>query len=104
MVEQERMNMQPAMQVSFNFKITDDIFLQHINSEQLRICVCVKKRPIFQKELSTGEVDCVSCTNPTITVHECKYRVDGITKFIDNQEFMFDNAFAEEESNEDLYH
>jgi kinesin family member 2/24 len=54
--------------------------------------------------LSSGEIDCVSCSNPTITVHECKYRVDGITKYIDNQEFNFDNTFAHDESNEELYY
>jgi kinesin family protein 2/24 len=36
-------------------------------------------------------------------VHECKYKVDGITKLIDNSEFIFDNAFSHEESNEELY-
>ena len=36
-------------------------------------------------------------------MHECKYKVDGITKFIDNQEFKFDNSFSEFESNEDCY-
>lgn len=65
----------------------------------MKICVCVKKRPIFANELSggkyinftysnlLGEIDCVSVSNPYITVHECKYKVDGITKFIDNSEF-----------------
>jgi hypothetical protein len=41
-----------------------------------------------------GEIDCVSSSNPTIIVHECKYKVDGITKFVDNSEFLFDNAFS----------
>lgn len=36
-------------------------------------------------------------------VHECKYKVDGITKYVENQEFGFDNTFGEEESNEELY-
>lgn len=36
-------------------------------------------------------------------MHECKYKVDGITKFIDNSDFEFDNAFSHEESNSDLY-
>lgn len=36
-------------------------------------------------------------------VHECKYKVDGITKFIDNQDFVFDNTFSNDESNVDLY-
>lgn len=45
----------------------------------------------------------VSVHNPKITVHECKYKVDGITKTVDNSEFKFDNAFGEEQSNEELY-
>jgi len=36
-------------------------------------------------------------------VHSCNYKVDGITKFIDNQDFQFDNTFSNDESNEDLY-
>lgn len=75
----------------------------HISADQLKICVCVKKRPIFANELSNGEIDCVSASNPLITVHECKYKVDGITKFVDNSEFLFDNSFSHQESNEDLY-
>ena len=38
-----------------------------------------------------------------ILVHECKYKVDGITKFIDNQGFEMDNTFSERESTETLY-
>ena len=36
-------------------------------------------------------------------MHENKFKVDGITKFIENIEFDFDNAFAEDETNEDFY-
>ncbi len=75
----------------------------HVESDQLGICVCVKKRPIFAYELGNGEIDCVTCQHPYIAIHECKYKVDGITKFIDNSEFTFDNSFAEDESNEELY-
>lgn len=42
-------------------------------------------------------------TNPNIIVHDCKYKVDGITKFIENQKFEFDNSFNQDESNEELY-
>lgn len=38
-----------------------------------------------------------------MTVHECKYRVDGITKYVDNHSFYFDNTFSAAESNADLY-
>jgi kinesin family protein 2/24 len=46
----------------------------------------------------------MSVSNPSITVHECKFKVDGITKYIDNQEFIFDNTFSHDESNEELYY
>ncbi len=75
----------------------------HIPADELKICVCVKKRPVFMNELANGEIDCVSVSNPVITVHECKFKVDGITKFVDNSEFIFDNSFSHIESNEELY-
>ena len=60
----------------------------------MKISVCVRKRPIFQKEEANGEMDAVSAANPKIRVHECKLRVDGITKYIENHDFNFDNAFS----------
>jgi len=69
----------------------------------MKISVCFKKRPVFQHELAAGEIDVVSVHNPRMTVHECKYKVDGVTKTIDNAEFKFDNAFGEESTNEELY-
>ena len=77
--------------------------LPHIPADQLKINVCIKKRPIFQPELATGEIDICSVSNPNTIVHDCRFKVDGITKFIDNQNFEFDNAFSESESNEELY-
>jgi len=46
------------------------------------ICVCVRKRPLFEKETQAGEIDSVSCSNPKIIIHEQKFKVDGITKYI----------------------
>jgi hypothetical protein len=37
--------------------------------------------------MENGEIDVVSVSNPMLTVHECKYKVDGITKYIENQTF-----------------
>jgi kinesin family protein 2/24 len=53
--------------------------------------------------ISLGEIDCVSSSNPSIIVHECRYKVDAITKYIENSEFVFDNAFGHDETNEELY-
>lgn len=59
--------------------------------------MCVRKRPIFKKEEQNGEIDAISCANPQIKIHEPKYRVDGITKYIENHMFTFDNTFNEDE-------
>ena len=45
----------------------------------------------------------MSVNNPKIVVHDCKFKVDGVTKTVDNCDFKFDNAFCEESSNEELY-
>ena len=74
-----------------------------MTADQLKICVCIKKRPIFARELENGEIDCVSFSNPRVIVHENKFKVDGITKYIENQEFEFDNTFNDNESNEQFY-
>lgn len=69
----------------------------------MKICVCVRKRPLFDKEYNAGEIDCVSTANPKVIVHECKHKVDGITKYIDSHEFKFDNTYSETETAEDVY-
>jgi kinesin family protein 2/24 len=69
----------------------------------MKISICVRKRPIFTKEETNGEIDAVTAANPKIRVHECKFRVDGITKFIENHDFVFDNTFSDNETSDDLY-
>ena len=69
----------------------------------MNICVCVRKRPLFEKETLAGEIDATTCSNPKIFVHEPKLKVDGITKFINNVGFNFDNAYSEHEDSHDLY-
>lgn len=59
-----------------------DRAFNHISSSAMKICVCVRKRPLFGKETEAGEIDAVSCGNPKIFVHEPKIKVDGITKYI----------------------
>lgn len=53
--------------------------------------------------MSSGEIDSISFSNPKVICHENRYKVDGITRYIENSEFEFDNAFAEDEPTEDLY-
>jgi kinesin family member 2/24 len=64
----------------------------------MNICICVRKRPLFEKEYNAGEIDAVSTSNPNVVVHEPKIKVDGITKYIQDTNFQFDNTFNENEN------
>ena len=72
-------------------------------SENSKIFVCVRKRPIFHKELMEGEIDCVSAINPKVYIYDCKIKIDGYTKYIDVNEFNFDNSFNENDNTHLLY-
>lgn len=89
MIQQQRASVKPA--------------LNHVSASEMRICICVRKRPLFEKETSSGEIDVVTCSNPRITIHEPKIKVDGITKYIQDSEFKFDNTYGEAEGSHDLY-
>ena len=65
--------------------------------------VIVRKRPLNQKEISTKEVDNISITNEnTVIVTELKKNLD-LSKYYDKKEFIFDKAYDEKCSNEELY-
>ena len=75
----------------------------HTSIDNSKIFVIVRKRPLSKKEISNGEIDCISCLNPKVVVHECKIKIDGITKYLEDHEFYYDNAFNENESTEEIY-
>ena len=75
----------------------------HSTSEDSKIYVCVRKRPIFDKEIQNGEIDCVSAINPKVSIYDCKLKIDGYTKYIDTNDFYFDNVFNENENTELLF-
>ena len=76
---------------------------KHSNPGSSKICICVRKRPINTKETNKRDHDSVSCTNPSVHVHACKLKVDGITKYLDNQSFQFDHTFGEDDTTDDVY-
>ena len=45
--------------------------------EHPKICICVRKRPLNEKERRKRDHDSVTCLHPTVWVHSAKYRVDG---------------------------
>ena len=75
----------------------------HSTSEGSKIYVCVRKRPIFDKEIQNGEIDCVSAINPKVCIYDCKFKIDGYTKYIDTNDFYFDNVFNENEDTDLLF-
>lgn len=72
--------------------------LNHVSASNMNICICVRKRPLFDKEYNMGEIDSVSTSNPRVVVHQPKFKVDGITKYVNDTNFEFDNAFNENEN------
>ena len=75
----------------------------HSTSEGQKIYVCVRKRPIFNKEIQNGEIDCISAINPKVCIYDCKLKIDGYTKYIDTNDFYFDNVFNENEDTNLLF-
>ena len=75
----------------------------HTSIDNSKIFVIVRKRPLSKKEINNGEIDCISCLNPKVVVHECKIKIDGITKYLEDHEFYFDNTFSENENTEEIY-
>lgn len=75
--------------------------------DDMRIRVVVRKRPMSRKEISAaGEVDVIQPLDHgsfgRILVYQPRTRVD-LTKEIENVPFAFDNVFAEQSTNLDLY-
>lgn len=77
--------------------------LPHESVGPLKINVVVRKRPVSQQEVDKKDYDSVTCSNPVVHVHHCKYKVDGITKYLDTTKFAVDHAFGEDASNADVY-
>merc|ERR1719228_2082612 len=72
-----------------------------LNNHQ--ITVCVRKRPLSQKEMKRKEVDVTTCPNKDqVIIHQPMTKVD-LTKYLDNNIFRYDYAFDENSSNELVY-
>lgn len=68
-----------------------------------QITVCVRKRPLNKKELTSKEVDVITIpAKDGIVIHEPKNKVD-LTKFLENQSFRFDYVFNDKCDNELVY-
>ncbi|KAG6975024.1 hypothetical protein JG687_00000060 [Phytophthora cactorum] len=75
----------------------------HAEAGDTKITICVRKRPVNTKEVKKHDYDAVTCLNPMAIVHDCKLKVDGITKYLDSNAFNFDHTFDENATNESVY-
>ncbi|XP_061477744.1 kinesin-like protein KIF2B [Rhineura floridana] len=68
-----------------------------------KICVCVRKRPLNQREEQLKDIDVVTipCSDVVIA-HEAKQKLD-LTRYLENQTFRFDHAFDDNATNENVY-
>jgi len=72
--------------------------------KESRIKVVVRKRPLNEKEIQSGEFDMIKIHpgGEILTIAEPKIRVD-LTKFVYNHEFTFDAVFDCDATNVDIY-
>ncbi|CAK4750982.1 unnamed protein product [Aphanomyces euteiches] len=75
----------------------------HMTKSDMQITICVRKRPVNKKEVKEKDYDCITCWHPKVIIHDCKLKVDGITKYLDSNAFEFDHSFDENTSNETVY-
>lgn len=75
----------------------------HFHKGVSKICISVRKRPVSSKERAKKDHDSITCANPHVHVHSAKLKVDGITKYLDNNSFRFDHSFDETETTQDVY-
>lgn len=74
-----------------------------LNQTGERIKVCVRKRPLSSKELQRNERDITDIiSSRSIQVNEPKVKVD-LTKYIEKHQFVFDEVFDSESTNEQVY-
>ncbi|KAK1947918.1 Diatom spindle kinesin-1 [Phytophthora citrophthora] len=75
----------------------------HAEAADTKITICVRKRPVNAKEVKKHDYDAITCLNPMAIVHDCKLKVDGITKYLDSNAFNFDHTFDENATNQSVY-
>ncbi|CAG8590028.1 13640_t:CDS:10 [Ambispora gerdemannii] len=68
-----------------------------------KIRVCVRKRPLSQKELAGSQKDIATVVGSrTIHINEPKQKVD-LTKYVEQHSFVFDDVFDSDANNEKVY-
>lgn len=72
------------------------------------ITVYVRKRPLFDKDVQCGDYDAISMKaseqmSTSMVLHNCLFKADLTTPFIQHHLFQFDHVFPEGAQNHDVY-
>ncbi|XP_007481919.1 kinesin-like protein KIF2B [Monodelphis domestica] len=87
----------------FRRKIDYSKMLSPDPTDDHRICVCVRKRPLNEQETLVKDLDIITVpTRNVVMVHESKQKVD-LTRYLEHHTFRFDHAFDDTASNEFVY-
>eukprot|EP00966_Prymnesium_polylepis_P108825 2519055-Prymnesium_polylepis.1 len=68
-----------------------------------RLRVCVRRRPMFDRERTAGEFDVLTCTQRRVVVSDCRMHPDCRRLFVAHHSFGFDRVFDEGCSSEAVY-
>lgn len=71
-------------------------------ARQGRLIVVVRKRPMNRREVQNSQQDVILARVNTVVVREPKLKVD-LTRYVEEHNFLFDHAFDETTSNDQLY-
>jgi hypothetical protein len=90
-------------QSELGMKVYRNPSVHHSNIKDMAIRVIVRKKPISKTDYGKGERDIMEIReNGQVLVHEPKIKVD-LTKVVETQQFIFDDAFEDYETNELIY-
>ncbi|OAG31775.1 kinesin family member 2/24 [Nematocida displodere] len=72
------------------------------HAENGRITVVVRKRPLRKARANVTERDAIAANGPLVVLMEHKQKID-LTPYVENHQFLFDRAFGEHHTTDDLY-
>jgi len=74
-----------------------------VGDDATRVQVCVRKRPLFEREVQEEEFDVISVRGSEVVMHNCLTKPDLKTLFVHHSGFRFSEVFDESASDDDVY-
>lgn len=75
-----------------------------VSGNDRAVRVCIRKRPIFKKEIEAGEFDVITCLQKKIViVHDGRMHADCRRQLMNHHEFQFNRVFDHFATNDDVF-